>query len=66
MTGKPGVWGTDAPSGYVGIVVYDAAGQCLVRVDVQESLYASIGPVLREFLDGLAHAKDRPPLALMR
>lgn len=35
---EPGVWETDAPAGYVGIVVYDARGLAM-RIEIRETQY---------------------------
>ena len=46
----PGVWLTDAPAGYVGIVLYDRTKRLLMRIEVLESEYSpDIVEPLREW-----------------
>lgn len=59
-TRKPGVWETDAPAGYVGIVIYDLPGQLAMRIEVAERLYSpDMAQPLREWV--MAH-HQRPRL----
>lgn len=38
-TRGPGVWETDAPAGYIGIVVYGTGERMLMRLEIHHDVY---------------------------
>lgn len=48
---SPGVWRTDAPAGYVGIVLYDRTRRLVMRIEVAEDEFSpEIIEPLREWV----------------
>lgn len=65
---RAGTWETDAPDGYVGIVIYGADGGMLIKLDVLESAFSS---ELLELLESWAREQGalgpaRPTMELVR
>lgn len=58
----PGVWETDAPDGYIGIVVYDSAERLLMRLEIHDDVYRpDILPPLEQWVRDQTRVRLLPP-----